>query len=115
MKPTHPQIRTGIIWIVSLVLCLSAGSTIMHLWARRGVVREREQELVALQKRNRDLEESLKEASGDAYVERVARDKLGMVREGEIIVIMPDTQPRTDTGQGSDVSPNWNKWWSLFF
>lgn len=115
MKPVPPQIRTIIIWTVSLVLCLSAGSTVIHLWARRGVVREREQELAVLQKKNSDLENSLKEASGDAYVERVARDKLGMVREGETIIIMPDTQPRTAAGQGNDVSPNWKKWWGLFF
>lgn len=115
MKPIYLQIRTIIIWAVSLVLCLSAGSTIAHLWARRGVVREREQELLGLQKENRDLEGSLKEAQGEAYVERIARDKLGMVRDGETIVIMPDREPNTENGEKGKAAPNWKKWWQLFY
>ncbi len=115
MKPTQFQIRTMVIWTVSLVLCLSAGSTIIHLWARRGVVREREQELQGLQKENRELEGSLKEIQGESYVERIARDKLGMVRVGETIVIMPDREPNSENDKKGESVPNWKKWWRLFY
>lgn len=115
MRPNQLPVRTIIIWTVSLILCLSAGSTIVHLWARRGVVREREQELQSLQKENRELEGSLKEMSGEGYVERVARDKLGMVREGETIVIMPDSQGAKGPSGNNEALPNWEKWWRLFY
>lgn len=115
MKPIQSQIRTIIIWAVSLVLCLSAGSTIAHLWTRRGVVQEREQELLGLQKENRDLKGSLKEAQGEAYVERIARDKLGMVRDGETIIIMPNQEPDTNINGENEIVPNWKKWRRLFY
>lgn len=87
----------------------------MHLWARRGVVREREQELIALQKENRDLEGAFKETQGEAYVERMARDKLGMIRDGETIVIMPDRELNADSGNKAEAPANWKKWWRLFY
>lgn len=111
----QPHLRTIIIWGISLILCVSAGSTIINLWARRGIVREREQELRNLQQENRSLEGELQDIRGEAYVERIARDKLGMVREGESIVLLPNA--RDDLGKGDSALnlPNWKKWWNLFF
>lgn len=111
----QPHLRTIIIWGISLILCVSAGGTIINLWARRGIVREREQELRTLQQENRNLEGELQDIRGEAYVERIARDKLGMVREGESIVLLPDVLDDSRKGDNAVSLPNWKKWWSLFF
>lgn len=56
------------------------------------------------------------------YTEREARDKLGMAREGDIILVLPEEDvlkrlsPRVQRQQIEVVlpSPNWRKWFNLF-
>ena len=50
-------------------------------------------------------------------MERMAREKLGLVKEGETIVIMKNEKLKM-TNEEQEVeenSPNWKKWWGLFF
>lgn len=116
MQPKQPQIGKIILWVISLILCLSAGSTIINLWARRGIVSEREADLVRLQEENKTLEHALQDARGEQFVERVARDKLGMVKPGETIVIMPGSAD-SDRGEAKNKSnvAHWRQWWGVFF
>lgn len=106
--------RTLII-IVSLGLCLSASRTIFGLWQRRDIVKEREGELIQIKEKNKELERQLTDIQSEGYVERIARDKLGMVKVGEMILILPDRaasgKPRDEDNGGA----NWRKWWKLFF
>lgn len=46
-----------------------------------------EQQVKDLQKKNADLREQLKLVQSDAYVEQVAREKLGLVKPGESRII----------------------------
>lgn len=116
MQLKQPQIGKILVWVISLVLCLSAGSTIINLWARRGIVSEREADLVRLQEENKTLENALQDARGEQFVERIARDKLGMVKPGETIVIMPGS---TETAGGETKNKSnvalWRQWLELFF
>ncbi|MBI4498026.1 MAG: septum formation initiator family protein [Chloroflexi bacterium] len=54
-----------------------------------------EQELAALAARRQELERLKEEADSDAYLERVAREHLGLVKPGEIgvVVIPPPLAP----------------------
>lgn len=101
--------------IVSLGLAVSAGRTIVELWQRRDVVGDRERELAKIKAENTSLEGALGDIASDAYVERVARDQLGMVREGEVIVMLPEGGVHTEKNEAQKDIPNWRKWWSLFF
>ncbi len=112
MKGT--TIRTLII-IISLGLCLSAGKTIIGLWQRKDIVKVRESELSQVKEKNKELERELTDIQSDDYVERIARDKLGMLREGEAIVILPDRASGGGSTETNDNVPNWKKWWRLFF
>lgn len=116
MQSKQPQIGKIALWAISLILCLSAGATIINLWARRGIVSEREADLVVLQKEHKTLENALQDARGEQFVERIARDKLGMVKPGETIVIMPGSI--NDEGgreSANDDVAHWRQWWNLFF
>lgn len=104
------------ILLVSLGLSVSAGRTIVDLWRRRDILRVREAQLAALVKQNEDLTRKLSDVQSNAYVERVARDKLGFVKEGESIVIIPEATSGGSAADRRDANaPNWKKWWSLFF
>jgi len=102
--------------VASLGLSFSAGRTIIELWQRRDVVRVREQEIATLEKTNASLRRTLKDAGGDAYVEREARDKLGMIKEGETIVMLPEGGASdSDRIASLDAQPTWKKWFGMFY
>ena len=57
-------------------------------------------EIAALQAQNKQLKEQVAQASGDAYVERQARDQLGLVRTGDtpvVITNLPNPAPPPPT------------------
>lgn len=115
MIPGRGRVVRIIVMIVSLGLAVSAGRTILELWQRRDIVRERAQELTKLREENMTLERTLQDIGGEAYAEKIARDKLGMVREGETIVIMPQEENSNQKTENKEALPNWKKWWKLFF
>jgi cell division protein FtsB len=45
-----------------------------------------------LEAEQKSLEEELKKVQSDEYMQRQLRDKLGLAKEGEIVVILPDEE-----------------------
>ena len=90
--------------------------SVFTLSQKKGILAERQQILTALTEKNRQLQEELKEATGTAFIEQAARDKLGLVREGETIVIMDTSQiTNSNTQKFPSEVPSWKQWWRLFF
>jgi cell division protein DivIC len=61
------------------------------------------------------LEQRLYFVNTPQFIENQAREKLGLVKPGEHIVLAPP--PATDEKKVTaiDTTPNWQKWWKLFF
>ncbi|MBI2426468.1 MAG: septum formation initiator family protein [Candidatus Kerfeldbacteria bacterium] len=87
-------------------------------------------EITALEQQAAELESRQQELSGlieyfqsDAFKEREARERLGLQREGESVVVLPNiesTQTGTIAGDRTIVSEqknqsNMRKWWDYFF
>lgn len=74
--------------------------------------------LTNLQKRNVELKGKLEEVGSLSFVEREARDKLGLVREGETMVIIPPSEIDKILGAQKEVEkivlPYWQGWLKLF-
>lgn len=73
--------------IAVIVICLS-GITISSMWRLSQIKRETarlEIELAYWQDRLSDIEEQIKEATKDETIERIAREKLGLVMPGETV------------------------------
>lgn len=102
-----------LVLLISLGLSLGAGRAIIDLWQRRDIVRVRQEELSALTRQNEELTRKLADIQSQSYVERVARDKLGLVKEGESLVIVPQATAGAELPAG-DIA-NWKLWWQLFF
>ncbi len=116
MKTGQYGILPFIILLISLGLSLSATRTIVDLWHRRDIMKERQTELDRKTHENQTLERKLTEIQSDQYAEKVARDELGLVKEGESIVILPGAGSRAQGSAIQDKSlTNWQKWWALFF
>ena len=66
--------------------------------------------------KSEELAAFLKKLASEEYTEKVARNTLGLVKEGESIVILPGAGSRSG-GPPSETerTVNWQKWWGLFF
>lgn len=72
-------------------------------------------ELEAEKRKNQFLIQRLFYVKTNDFVEEEARRKLGLVKQGEHIVIAPSAPSKEEKPQEIDKRPNWKKWWSLFF
>lgn len=95
-----------------------AGRTSYRIWRLvqvRRIVTETRQRTDRAYRENELLKKRLAEVSNDAFVEREARDKLGMGREGEVIVILPKmTNDKLQITNQSEKVSNWRLWWDLY-
>jgi len=71
-------------------------------------------------KDNEELEKQLKFVESEKYIEEQIRNKLGMVKEGEIVLVLPDKEtlkklaPNMPEEKDFKPLPNWKKWMNLF-
>lgn len=103
---------------MSLLVILTLPRSIYDLWKRRDIVKDRQAELTRVMADNEKLKKELEEAQTPEFIEKVAREKLGLVKDGETIVLLPQQPLTAENIESSGEVPNevnWKKWWRLFF
>ncbi|MEK7141826.1 MAG: septum formation initiator family protein [Patescibacteria group bacterium] len=108
-----------IIIVVSLVLIVNLTRSIWDLWRRRDILGERQAVLRRVEAEHARLQKELEYAQSPEFIEQEARNRLGLAREGESVVILPKLQitnskTQTKEEKGENI-PNWKRWWRLFF
>lgn len=103
--------------LFSLILIVTLSRSIISVWQKRDVIREREETLAKIEAENEALKKRLALSQSPDYIEREAREKLGLTRPGESVVLMP---PATEAAKLLEELlpkplPNWRQWWRLFF
>lgn len=70
-----------------------------------------------LQKKNSELNESLKYLNSPSFKERVARQQLGLKRDGETVYSFSEQQVlgQSTTQVEEEKEINFKKWWDYFF
>lgn len=104
-----------VIIVILLFIIKNMIASTLELRSNSAVVSNLKAELEFEGKRNQFLTERLYYVQTDEFVKNEARKKLGLVKEGEYIVLAP---PATDSGKlllEPKSTPNWKKWWELFF
>jgi cell division protein FtsB len=109
-----PFLRLGIT-IICLVLFVGLIRSIVGHINRNDVVQERREALLREEKRNQELKERLKEATSAAFIEKQAREKLGLARVGDTIILMEGSREAKGSAAEGAHSSNWKRWWRLFF
>ena len=77
--------------------------------------------LAKIQADNNKLTEELALTQNPNFIEKQVRDKLGLGKEGEAIVVLPDAEvlrklaPQRQSEVDILPDPNWKKWAKLFF
>lgn len=75
--------------------------------------------LEALRAENTRLQAEKDQATQPNFIEQEARNRLGLVRPGEVVVILPSQKAATpsagSTSEAPANRPIWKQWLSLFF
>jgi len=109
----------GGLLLVILMLASIARNIGKVIVIREEVAKERER-LERFEKENERLQKKITETQSDEFIEKQIRDKLGLVKEGEIVVVLPDEEilrslaPKIEVEQDSLPDPNWKRWLKLF-
>ena len=108
-------------WVLVALLLVSTVRNIQKVRSIRAQVEKERQKVEKMQVDNTKLEEQVAEAQGSEFIEKQIRDKLGLVKPGEAIVVLPDPEilkklaPQEISEEDVLPDPNWKKWEKLFF
>jgi cell division protein FtsB len=108
--------------LIGLVLIIGAGFSLARELKRRAAIQREihtlEEEANRLTERRQELRTLSEYIGTPEYREREAREKLGLAREGEHVVIFPSEEQSaflpSNLADGDSV-PNPLKWWWYFF
>ena len=113
MKHTGAHIA---VYGLCIILGVGIVRSVYTLSQKKGILTERQQVLSQLTAKNRQLQQELKEATSPAFIEQAARDKMGLVKPGETVVIIDKSQiPNFNEQKNPENLPSWKQWWRLFF
>lgn len=110
-----------VIVFVIVLLSLSLIGNIVRILGANQKLTEAKNKILAAEKEQKDLERKVAEAKSPEFIEREARDKLGLAKEGETVIVLPDAQtlkllaPTHEKDETFLPDPNWKKWMKLFF
>lgn len=77
---------------------------------------ESEKNLTAQKQKNQELKDQLALVSSPYFVEKEARDKLGLAKKGETIIVTPTPEKKDENpSSGYENLNNPEKWLKLFF
>ncbi|MFH1832899.1 MAG: septum formation initiator family protein [Candidatus Levyibacteriota bacterium] len=104
--------------VISILVINNLAHSIYGLWSKQELLVNTQKDLESKKKENKELKDQLSVAQSEQFVEKEARDKLFLVKVGESGVILDkkllEASESADS-QSQPQSPNWKKWWELFF
>ena len=82
--------RSGIIWLCTIIIFLGMGIGFLKMEQKvssyRQTIDELSTEIRQLKETNSQLEEEMDNVNSDEYIEKMARERLGMVKKGEYVL-----------------------------
>lgn len=116
------KIEKYIYFIVVGVFMFSVVKNLRQSRIARQRIEDTEEILTEIEATNREIEDTLKSVETEDYAQEQVRDKLGLVKPGERVIVMPDKEivkalsfRRKEVKLEEFVEPNWKKWIDLFF
>ena len=106
------------ILVLGVYLIVVLSRDLFQLLGKKERVVKTEEEIKELKAQKEVLERKLEYAESEEFVEKEAREKLNMAKEGEVVVVLPEglelISQRLEVGKDEDLA-NWQKWLNLFF
>jgi cell division protein FtsB len=111
--------------IVSVLFLLATVSIIRSIYGLLGkddLIDEARTRVEELKREQAELIELQKKVGSPEFVEREARDRLGLAKEGEVVVILPSEDvlkhlapPLEELEEYPEQDPIWRRWVRMFF
>ncbi|MCX6704696.1 MAG: septum formation initiator family protein [Candidatus Woesebacteria bacterium] len=107
-------------WILVLLLFISTIKNIGRVRSINDAVQKEKNKVEKMKEENARLEAQIAQTQGSAFIEKQIRDKLGLAKAGEAIVVLPDPEilkklaPQMPVEEDTLPDPNWKKWIKLF-
>lgn len=108
--------------VVALLITISIIRSVLRIISAQKQVEDARQELSSEIQKHQSLKSELDNMQTLQFKERQARDKLGLAKPNEVVVIMPEEEvlrrlsPRVQKNDVENLpSPNWERWFKLFF
>jgi cell division protein FtsB len=121
MRKIFGKLGIYAIWGLIILLSLSVFKNIGRNIQISSQIQAEKAKLAKIQSENNKLQEELAQAQSPDFIEKQVRNKLGLAKEGEAIVVLPDAEilrklaPQMPVEVDSLPDPNWVKWKKLFF
>ncbi len=112
------KIILGVIMLIVLVIALNLVSQIMSAVKSGDRLSSAADIVYKLEVKNKQLQKKLTQIKSQEFIEEQARDKLGLTRKGETIVIIPEEKLKLILGASESAKPrfpNWLGWFKVFF
>lgn len=109
-----------VIVIIVIILCAFLVKNILKISGSSQKITNEKTNVENLKKENADLQKQLESVKGTQFIESVARDKLGLAKSGDIVVVLPDEAtlkslaPKLPEETFSLPVPIWQRWLKLF-
>ncbi len=107
--------------IFFVLLTLSLARNVVRILKAGQKVEEAEGRVEKLKGENEELKKRLETVGSEEYIEKQLRDNLGLAKEGEEVIVLPDEEtlralaPRSQDEKEVLPDANWKKWMKLFF
>lgn len=113
------MIKKILLIIIPLILIGGHLSQRIGTWYKvKKEVSEMEANIQRLQEEKSDLEDKKNYYQTEEFIRREAREKLGLTKSNELVLVLPELPELPDKELGKVVSPDspvWKQWWDLFF
>ena len=109
------------LWLMIVILGFSVIQNIGKFLQIKSDIRNEQAKIAKIQEQNQTLEKQLASSQDLSFVEKQVRDKLGLAKPDEAIVVLPDEDtlrklaPQNSSENNSLPDPNWKRWEKLFF
>ena len=88
--------------------------SMFDIWHKKDYITQAQKELSFQKQENQRLKSALSYSKTQEFMEKQARDKLFMVKNGEQEVLIQQNEGSQSLSE-QDNDPNWRRWWKLFF
>ena len=103
-----------IIIAILLLIINDLVRSMFDIWHKKDYITQAQKELSFQKQENQRLKSALSYSKTQEFMEKQARDKLFMVKNGEQEVLIQQNEGSQSLSE-QDNDPNWRRWWKLFF
>lgn len=101
--------------LILIVLSVNLANSWWRLYQRGDIIKEAEDKLLEVHEKQEELKRNLAKAQSTQFIEKQARDKLNLSKEGETLIILPPITPVIEiTPTITPALANWEKWVEVF-